>query len=179
MQDARRATSTSCFEFEDMYRAYAPLARSVAFQILRNPSDAEDAVQTVFLRFWSDPGSFRGGNFESWITVLARHASLDMLRRRRRERAGAESLATTLAAADVETLALLRMRGEFLWRAVSVLPAAQRDAVLASYYAGVSHRHIAQRTSVPIGTVKSRIRSGIRSLRRVTVREEPRAKRGG
>ena len=152
-------------DFERTYRAFAPLVRAIAFRILRNQSDADDAVQTVLLHIWSSPERFRGGNFEGWITVLAKHAALDILRSGRRERARLESLCAAFEPPNVETLALARLSADTLWRTVDALPATQRRAVLASYYVGQSHTRIARSTRTPVGTVKSRIRAGVLRLR--------------
>lgn len=158
--------SWSADQFERAYRLHASLARNIAFRIVNNGSDADDVVQTVFLRVWQSPESFQGGNFESWITVLARNAAIDVIRRRVRDRRRHESLARTLEAADVEALALRRLRIKWLWSAVSALPCEQRDAVRAAFYGGASHQRIARVSCLPVGTVKSRIRAGIIRLRR-------------
>jgi RNA polymerase sigma-70 factor (ECF subfamily) len=132
-------------------------------------------VQEVFLAFWRDPGRFdpgRGG-FGTWILTLVHHKSVDAVRRESTVRR------RTVAVADdgqewsgppgpgADHGALQAMEAGQVRDALGLLPAEQREALALAYFGGYSQREVATLTGVPLGTVKSRMFSGMRRLRGV------------
>lgn len=158
-----------------LYDRYGRRAYSLARRVCRDDTLAEDVVQEVFLAFWRDPGRFdpdRGG-FGTWLLTLVHHKSVDAVRRestiRRRTVAvvddGQEWSGPPGPGADLG--ALRSMEAGQVRAALGRLPAEQREALALAYFGGYSQREVATLTGVPLGTVKSRMFSGMRRLRGV------------
>jgi RNA polymerase sigma-70 factor (ECF subfamily) len=125
--------------FEAIYDAYHRLVYGIALKMLQDAMAAEDLTQAVFLKIWSRPESFESGNFGAWIARVARNRALDALRSR-----------------------TLRAEGEM---PLDVALDGSLDEFVFSRLDGVTHEEIARRTATPLGTVKTRIRAGLRKLR--------------
>jgi RNA polymerase sigma factor (sigma-70 family) len=156
-----------------LYDRYGRRAYSLARRVCGDDNLAEDVVQEVFLAFWRDPRRFdpgRGG-FGTWILTLVHHKSVDAVRResaiRRRTVAvveeGQEWSAPPGPGADQS--ALQSLEAGQVRDALGGLPAEQREALALAYFGGYSQREVATLTGVPLGTVKSRMFSGMRRLR--------------
>jgi RNA polymerase sigma-70 factor (ECF subfamily) len=154
-----------------LYRRYRPLAFAAAYALLQDPHAAEDAVHDAFLKAWRAAASFQParGSLRAWLLTIVRNAAIDHLRTRRvvtrpdltfeREEAQAGSdpdVASTVEAATDATR---------LHAALRTLPPAQRHAVELAFFAGLTHGEIARQTGLPLGTVKGRVRLGLRRLR--------------
>lgn len=145
----------------EFYDLYAGLAHGLAVRILRDASEAEDVVQEVFMQVWRqavryDPGR---GSPVSWVCTMARTRALDRRRRRvsrREERSEAAPPTSTSPSPDI-TLAVRAALGS--------LSGEQRRAVELAYFEGLTQSEIAQRLDEPLGTVKTRIRTGMTRLR--------------
>jgi len=149
--------------FEALYDGFNRLAYGVAFRMLGDPMAAEDLTQTVFMKIWSDPGAFRGGNFAAWLARVARNRALDVLRSRA---ARNEELPVDLGADEgFDDAVFAKLEGERVRAALATLPEEQRSAIELGFFGGVTHEEIARRTGTPLGTVKTRIRNGLRKLR--------------
>jgi RNA polymerase sigma-70 factor (ECF subfamily) len=144
-----------------LYDRYAGLVNGLALRILRDPSDAEDVVQDVFVQAWRQADRFDSarGSPEAWICTLARTRALDRLRRRvsRREEPAEAAPGTTATPRNVEILAVRK--------ALEELSANQRRALELAYYEGLTQSEIAERLGEPLGTVKTRIRTAMIRLR--------------
>ena len=161
---------------EALYDRYGRPAFALARRITSEPAFAEDVVQEVFLALWRDPAKYdpaRGG-FPSWLLATTHHKAVDAVRReetvrRRRMRLAEEAEWFTSATAPdvppVEDAAWAGLRGERVRQALGALPAVQREALVLAYYAGYTQREIAERTNTPLGTVKTRMLTGMRRLR--------------
>ncbi len=171
-------------DFELFYRQYRPLVYAVAFKIVRNALDAEDTVQTVFLKVWSRPGAYRGGNIESWLTTVTKNASLDCVRQSWRVSpfASADGYAGRLSPGEdlrtrdcraAEDEAVHRISVAAVMNALADLCPEQRAAIVAAFVKQQTHRGIADGSCLPLGTVKTRIRSGLAKLRRRFSEEAP------
>ncbi len=156
--------------FEALYDAHHRIVYGVALRILGDTQGAEDVLQSVFLKLWNSPELFRGGNFGAWIVRVTRNRALDALRGRavRNERALPEALPEEEA---IEDVALARIDAARVRVALAGLPPEQRGPIEMGFFDGITHEEIARRCNVPLGTVKTRIRSGLRKLR--VVLEEP------
>ena len=154
----------------ELYDRYGRLAYSVALRVLGDPGRAEDAVQEAFLRIWNHAGSFdeSRGSLRTWLLTAVRNRSIDYLRGRgaheRRELELQPALAEVGARSDPWREVSLSLERTAVREAISSLPAEQRQAVELAYFAGYSHREIADMTSVPLSTVKGRMRLALEKL---------------
>ncbi len=154
-----------------LYDRHAARLLGLACRILGETGEAEEVVQEVFLYAWRAASSFDAsrGSVLAWLTVATRSRSIDRLRARRSSStADAAPRGKPIEAAagdDVEAGSAAR-EWEVLCRAAVVdLPAEQRYALELAYFEGLTHQEIAERTSTPLGTVKTRIRLGLMKLR--------------
>jgi RNA polymerase sigma-70 factor (ECF subfamily) len=158
--------------FETIYDRYAPSVFGSALRLLGHREGAEEAVQEVFWRVWQRAGSYNGQRaFAPWLYGIAHHYCIDELRRRRiRPQPVYEDdehpvLRTIPSDLDVSETALQTEQRRILARGLRRLPLAQRQALELAYFAGLTHQQIADRLGLPVGTIKTRIRLGLRKLR--------------
>lgn len=150
--------------FEALYDAYHRLVYGVAVRMLGDVAAAEDLTQAVFLKVWSTPELFRGGNFAAWIVRVTRNRALDVLRSKS-VRAESE-LPDSLPESDsIEDVAFARLDAAQLRAALAGLPPEQREPIELGFFSGVTHEEIARQSGIPLGTIKTRIRAGLRKLR--------------
>jgi RNA polymerase sigma-70 factor, ECF subfamily len=150
--------------FAGLYDRHAALVYGIAKRILNDPVQAEDVTQSVFTMLWAKPSSFGGGNFAAWIARVARNAALDIVRSaavRTREPEMPEDIATD---SDLEDEVFSRIQSSAVVQALRALPDEQREAIEQAYFQGFSYSEVADRLGTPLGTVKSRIRTGLRRL---------------
>jgi RNA polymerase sigma-70 factor (ECF subfamily) len=149
-----------------LFDAYGGMVYSVALRVLRDSARAEDLLQDVFFQLWRKPESFVSsrGSLGAWLLVVTRNRAIDILRRKRpTESVDDYPLASTVnLATEVEREAMLQKVRSIL----TDLPAEQRNILELAYFEGLSHTEIAERTGQPLGTVKTRMRSGLMSLRK-------------
>lgn len=164
----------------ELYDRHHRLVFGVILRILRSPSDAEEVLQEVFVRVWTKADTYneRLGWPAAWLSRIARNRAIDRLRARR---ARGEHLPP---AGDPQELtqdgmavpqAVTRETPELLAQeaatatgirgALGELPAAQRELIEAAFFEGYTHQELADRFCLPLGTVKTRIRSGLMAMR--------------
>ncbi len=149
-----------------LYDRYSPVVYSVALRVLKDTSGAEDVLQDIFMQLWRNPAAFDSsrGNMGAWLAVISRNRAIDTLRRRRPE-SDIEDVVISVQpdlALDVERArAMDKVRGT-----LQGMPAAQRSALEMAYFDGMSHSEIAEKTGEPLGTIKTRIRTGLLVLRK-------------
>ena len=148
----------------------APPGRYEARRICRCPHLAEDALQTAFFDAWRRADTYDPSHaaLSTWFLRIVRNRSLDALRHRDRyearlRRYGAE-VAQESHTIDLEEIIAERARAASILAALARLPHGQGDAVRLAFIDELSHTEIAERLGVPLGTVKSRIRVGLRRL---------------
>lgn len=149
-----------------LYDRYSKVVYSVALRVLRDPAAAEDVLQEVFMQIWRNPGGFEAtrGSLGGWLAVVARNRSIDALRRKRPTDSVEE-----IALASNYNLAEEAERNNMMERARGVivrLPLEQRKTLEMAFFDGLTHTEIAEMTGEPLGTVKTRIRSALTSLRK-------------
>jgi len=151
-----------------LYDRYAGLVFSVAKRIVGDRSTAEEILQDIFHQAWRTASSFDSsrGSFAGWLLVAARNRAIDRLRRRQGEaldRAGEEkvALAASLETAAAQNLMLSKVR-----KVLVELPSAQRAALEMAYFEGMTHSEIAERTGEPLGTIKTRLRTALGTLKK-------------
>lgn len=161
-----------------LYDRYAPGVLGLALRITREQADAEDVVVDTFAQVWREASRFENqrGSVAAWLATIARSRALDLLRsrgRRRRLNDAAEAEASvsapamgTVAPSPMSAL-LADERTRRVQTALATLPASQRAALELAYFEGLSQSEIAERLGEPLGTVKTRMRLGLRRLREV------------
>ena len=157
------------------YDRWEHTVRAVAVRIVTDVMEAEDVVEDVFWQAWRQAGRFDGsrGGAGTWLLTITRSRSLDRLRalKRSREDAGldelvtGESLALEAPGTDPLEASELADRSMRVREAVALLPAEQREALELAYFEGLSQTEIAERTKLPLGTVKTRMRLALQKLR--------------
>jgi RNA polymerase sigma-70 factor (ECF subfamily) len=150
--------------FEKLYDEYHRLVYGVAMRVLSDRTAAEDVTQAVFMKLWTHPDVFTAGNFGAWIVRVARNRAFDALRARA-ARPEEEIPAAMPAEDSLEDTALARLDAESVRSAIAGLPQGQRELIELGFFGGVTHHEMAQSTGLPLGTVKTRIRTGLRRLR--------------
>jgi RNA polymerase sigma-70 factor, ECF subfamily len=150
--------------FAQLYDRHAALVYGIARRMLGNPAQAEDVAQSVFLQVWSRPASFQGGTFAAWIATVARNASIDVLRSAAVRTRAPEMPADLPSDLDLDDEVYARVRASTVADALAALPSDQREPIVRAYFDGLSYREVAEQLGAPLGTIKSRIRAGLRRL---------------
>jgi len=149
--------------FETLYDAYHRLVYGIAFRVLGDASAAEDVTQAVFLKLWSAPERFDSGNFGGWIARVARNQAVDVVRRKSHTET---ELSEAMPDSDLlEEKVFSDIDADRVRRALAQLPPEQREPIELGFFGGVTHAEIASRTGIPLGTIKTRIRTGLSKLR--------------
>ena len=152
----------------ELFDRYSRLVYSISLRVLKEPSLAEDVMQEVLMQVWRSPGGFiaQRGSMGAWLAVVARNRSIDVLRRRAHQ----EPL-EGLTVAEQPRSMLRSVEDELLMNqvrsVVMQLPEDQQNSLQMAYFDGMSHTEIAERTGIPLGTVKTRIRTGLSAVRKV------------
>jgi RNA polymerase sigma-70 factor (ECF subfamily) len=152
----------------ELYRRHAGAVFALAKRVLWDQALAEEVVQEVFLRFWSQPERFDSerGSLRSYLLALTHGQAVDQLRSEgsRREREKRDARATAESGYDLEREVWDLALAEHVREALSSLPHAERRAIELAYFGGCTYREVATLLEEPEGTVKSRIRAGLRRL---------------
>ncbi|MGC8634075.1 MAG: sigma-70 family RNA polymerase sigma factor [Candidatus Limnocylindrales bacterium] len=155
---------------EELYQRYATALYSLAYQVTGGERYAQDVVQEVFIVAWRDAARFdpSRGSVGAWLFGLARHKAIDVLRREStvsRRAAPETDLEFEAAPDDVARDAWERLRRERVLDALQQLPDAQRVCVELAFFSGLTHVEVSERLGIPLGTAKTRIRTGLLRLR--------------
>jgi RNA polymerase sigma-70 factor (ECF subfamily) len=156
--------------FARFYDLHAGLVHTFALRILRERGEAEEVVQDVFLQVWRQATTYstERGTPEAWLITLARSRGIDKLRSRRRRNEmvrpadDPDRLPEPVALESASGPAEARVT---LGGALGDLPPAQRSVLELAYFDGLTQTEIAARLGEPLGTVKTRMRSGLERLR--------------
>jgi RNA polymerase sigma-70 factor (ECF subfamily) len=144
---------------------------ALALRILQDYGLAEEATMDVYLQIWRQAHSYAParGNPSAWLLNMARSRAIDLLRRKARKKRLEESLeaAGSMVASthDPEQASLLGEKQRRAREALAQLNPEQREVIEIAYFAGLSHSEIAELLGLPLGTIKTRIRSGMLKLR--------------
>lgn len=150
---------------ESAFEAYGGAVKSMALRVLRNETLAEDVVQDVFVSFWKAPHKYdpNRGTLRTFLVTLAHRRAVDTVRseeaRFRREEKVPEDVMPSI---DDEVWT--RTLSDSVREALAELNEGEREAISLAYFGGLSYVEVAKRLGAPEGTVKSRIRSGMRKL---------------
>lgn len=158
-----RVRTRDAAAFETLYDAYHRLVYGIAIRILGDTNAAEDVTQAVFLKIWSAPERFESGNFPGWIARVARNQAVDVLRRKPHAET---ELSEAVPDGDLlEERVFSDIDAASVRTALAQLPPEQREPIELGFFGGITHAEIARRTGIPLGTIKTRIRTGLRQLR--------------
>jgi RNA polymerase sigma factor (sigma-70 family) len=152
----------------ELYDRFGRVAYGLALRVLRDEKLAEDAVQEGFLAAWRNADRFmpERAKASTWVLTLVHRRAVDLVRREDRRRA--EPLPETVEPAptgSAEEDAWLRFERERVQAALRQLPDQQREALELAYYGGFSQSELAERLGQPVGTIKSRMFTGLTRLR--------------
>ena len=161
-----------------LYDRHSRLAYSVILRILRSAADAEDVLQETFVRVWSRAETYdaRLGSPAAWLIRIARNRAIDRLRAKRVRSGisvepgrGHDGEAAQVPEPETretpEMLLQETVTARALRAAMADLPAAQRELIQAAFFDGYTHGELSTRFGVPLGTVKTRIRTGLTAMR--------------
>jgi len=152
----------------DLYDRHSRMLYGVILRILRNRSEAEEVLQEVFVTVWNRPETYDGaiGSAASWLVRIARNRAIDRLRANTARVRAVESVPfERQSSQNPETSASLGEQQRAVARALDAIPREQRDLIEEAYYLGLTQSELAERHKLPLGTVKTRIRTGLLTLR--------------
>jgi RNA polymerase sigma-70 factor (ECF subfamily) len=159
--------------FRGLLGRYGPTAKALALRVVRQADLAEEIVQEAFLAVWRHPDRFERdrGSVRAWLMGMVHHRAVDAVRREEAQRRRADDMMASAmeevadhSDAVVDRLSLPEER-RLVRDALSELPDEQRDVLELMYFDGLSQSRIAERTGLPLGTVKSRALLAMRRLR--------------
>ena len=158
-----------------LYDRYAPILFSFCVRILRDGRDAEDVLQEVFVQVWRDARRFDPdrASLKTWLFTIARSRALDRYRSRRsQDQKLASEPADVLDAGSGEDVAQASLLKQYVARCLSKLSENERKVLTLAYYDGYTQEEIAALLKEPLGTVKSRARSGLARLQAFVLGEK-------
>ncbi len=156
--------------FSQLYDRFSTLVFTLAMRMLKARADAEDLLQEVFVQIWRQAQSYNAerGSPEAWIINIARSRAIDKIRSiRRREKSFVltDDPSRAESSDNVESSAAASEARLTMNSALANLPAPQRKVLELAYFDGLTQTEIAERLAEPLGTIKTRMRSGIQRLR--------------
>jgi RNA polymerase sigma-70 factor, ECF subfamily len=149
-----------------LYDKYNRLVFTVALRVLGDRQAAEDLLQEVFMRVWRNPNmNVPPAGMAAWFVVVARNRAIDVIRQRR-DFVDAQSVAIE---AELSTRPAFEQKRlvQQAREALQLMPEEQRATLEMAFFEGLTHTEIAERTGTPLGTIKTRIRTAVGSLRKV------------
>jgi RNA polymerase sigma factor (sigma-70 family) len=163
----------------ELYDRFGHVAYGLALRVVRDPALAEDAVQEAFLAVWRSAARFvpERARASTWILTVVHRRAVDIVRREEPRRTEPLEAATQPSANLTEDEAWLRLQRARVQEALRRLPDQQREALELAYFGGFTQSELADRLGEPLGTIKSRMFTGLARLRELladTGREEER-----
>ena len=154
-----------------LYDRWGRMVYSLSLSIVRDTSDAEEVTQDVFLRIWNNAEHFdlELGSVAGWLSVITRRLAIDRTRSRMYRASTREVKPDSDTEYGSATSAVVseRVEGREVLEALGQLENRHREIIHLSYFEGLSHSRIADRLSMPLGTVKTRLREAINHLRTI------------
>jgi RNA polymerase sigma-70 factor (ECF subfamily) len=157
----------------ELYDRHHRLVFAVILRMLKERAEAEEVLQEVFVQAWTRAATYDRclGSPAGWLLGIARNRAIDRMRANAVRGRGLDAEPTTEPQADPaqtpERSAAAAERRRVVQRALDALPADQRELIEQAYFMGFTHSELAARFGLPLGTVKTRIRTGMLSLRRL------------
>ena len=156
--------------FGAIYDRYSRVVYSIVLHVVRDAAIAEDILHDIFLNLWRSPQQFDGarGKLAPWLAVIARNRAIDWIRKQHPQ----EDLSEVQLVADEDLAGELERKSaiERVRVVLNSLPEKQRAALELAFFRGLTHADIAAQEGVPLGTIKTRIRTALLSIRRALER---------
>jgi RNA polymerase sigma-70 factor (ECF subfamily) len=168
MQLVRRGQAPA---FEAVYERHASAAFALAYRIVGTRNGAEDVSQEAFLSIWRSSARYdrARGSVRTWVLGIVHHRAIDHLRRSTvhdKRRAGDEGIQERFEAPErTDAEVARRDEARVVRSAMEELPSEQSQVIELAYFGGFTHVEIADMLETPVGTVKGRMRLGLRKLR--------------
>jgi RNA polymerase sigma-70 factor (ECF subfamily) len=159
--------------FSALYDRYSAMLFGMLVRILRDQQAAEEVLQDLFLQLWRNAGQFDAarGSLSAWLMVIGRNRAISRLRGRRDREVMEEEegdYANTFASSqNIEDEAVRAQVARNISAAMQQLPAEQRQALELAYFEGMTQSEIASQTGIPLGTIKTRVRTAMQILRQI------------
>jgi len=154
---------------EILYDRYEKLIYTFAFRLTKNHSVAEEVVQEVFFKIWNTHAAYDAnkGKFSSWLLSISRNAAMDLIKKHsKNQHAEFEDRDSLIDSSQLpEEYAEENEQNSSINKAITRLKEDQQEMIQLFYFKGLSHEKIADRTGLPLGTVKSRIRLALKHLK--------------
>lgn len=157
--------------FATLYDRYSPMLYGMLMRILQDSQAAEEVLQDLFMQLWWKPEQFdsQRGSLPAWLTVIGRNRAISKLRGRPvqevLEHTDGQYANTIASTQNIESEAARKQLLDTLKQAMERLPEEQRQVIELAYFEGMTQTEIAARTGSPLGTVKTRVRTGMQSLK--------------
>lgn len=159
---------------EVLYDRYSRIVMSFSMRMLSEPAAAEELTQEVFFRAWRQAGTYKAGRgtFATWLLSITHNMAIDELRKRKRrpQRADLDDPVATISnivdsERSIDDHAWIGVLRDEMRAALAYLPDAQRQPIELAYFRGLTQREVAEVLNEPLGTIKTRMRLGMRKLR--------------
>ncbi len=163
---ARRIEGQDERALEEVYGQHGGAVAAVARRVVRDQGRADDITQDVFVSFWNSPGSYdpSRGSIRTFLLTMAHRRAVDLVRSEVARAAREENQPPPDPTIDLEDEILQRTQSAIVRDAVAALRDDERNAISLAYFGGMSYVEVARHLGQPEGTVKSRIRSGMKKL---------------
>ena len=155
----------------ELYDRFGRVAYGLAYKILQDAALAEDAVQEAFLQIWRGAGSYRPerAKASTWLLTFVHRRAVDLVRREQRRRTVQVDAMPEPSGSGADDEVAARSRREIVQDALNRLPAEQRQAIELAYYGGLTQSELAAQLDQPLGTIKSRMFTGLQRLQALLV----------
>ncbi|SDS47943.1 sigma-70 family RNA polymerase sigma factor [Brevibacterium picturae] len=156
--------------FEEIFVAQSRILMAVILRIVRSQSLAEEVLQECFTEVWTRCSSFdpERGTGRAWLITLCRRRAIDCVRsvQAQQDRDFADGLRSSAGVGEqVEQTVIDKSESDRTVTALKILPEEQAHPIVMAFYQGLTHAQISEHLKVPLGTIKSRIRDGMKKLR--------------
>jgi len=168
MQLVRRGQAAA---FDVIYERHSSAAYSLAYRIVGSRNGAEDVSQEAFLNMWRSGARYEHskGSVRTWLLGIVHHRAIDFLRRatvHSKRRASDEGMEERFEAAERTDVEVARRdEAKTVRTAMDTLPSEQRQVIELAYFGGFTHTEIAEMLETPVGTIKGRMRLGLKKMR--------------
>ena len=152
----------------ELYDRHSRLLYGLILRIVRDRGEAEEILQEVFVLLWKRVATYNAalGSPAAWLVGIARNRAIDKLRANSVRQRTLESVPVAAETnASPETTAFAGEQQRLINQALETIPREQRDLIEDAYFLGFTHSELAERHKLPLGTVKTRIRTGLQALR--------------
>jgi RNA polymerase sigma-70 factor, ECF subfamily len=152
----------------ELYDRHSRLLYGLILRILRNRSEAEEVLQEVFVQVWTraDTYNVELGAPVAWLVRIARNRAIDQIRANSVRARTVEASPLPPPVETPEARAVMSEQQRAVARALDTLPSEQRELIEHAYFQGLTQSELAERFHLPLGTVKTRVRTGMMALRR-------------